>query len=97
MTLVEVCADRDGCPDAEQTAEYCVTGAEGGTEGEGWDHAISIEVEVMLNSWTLRGAPGVAVAQNNYSMQLMPSQEYYYTLTYLTATTMLLLILQSGH
>lgn len=61
VALVEVCADRKGCPDAEQFAEYHATGAEGGTEGEGWDHAISIEVDVTLNSWTLIGAPGAAV------------------------------------
>ena len=61
IALVEVCADREGCPDAEQVAEYRAAGAEGGTEGKGWDHPISIEVDVTFNSWTLRGAPGAAV------------------------------------
>jgi hypothetical protein len=63
--VIEVRSERVDCPGEEQETEYRVTVADGGSDGEGLDQYILIEVAVIVEVLKLRGVPGGDSVQRN--------------------------------
>jgi hypothetical protein len=63
--VTEVRIVRGGSPNDEQSTEYRVTTAEGGTDGNGEDQYMVMEVAVVFDVLTFRTFPGGTSVQSN--------------------------------